>query len=74
MKGVKKSFSELVHPSIPQTEYYVYTFGGIVGAVGGSLGMFLGFSFWQLGKDIVSKVSRQETGGWRSNERIRSLD
>ena len=40
-----------------QTEYYVYSFSGIVGAVGGSLGMFLGFSFWQFGGDLVKKFS-----------------
>jgi hypothetical protein len=31
-----------------QSEYYVYTFSGIIGAVGGSLGMFLGDEFDQI--------------------------
>ncbi len=29
-----------------QTEFYVQTLGDIVGGVGGSLGLFIGFSFW----------------------------
>jgi hypothetical protein len=38
------------------TEYFVYTFTGILGSVGGSLGLFLGFSFWQLGVDLLAKA------------------
>ena len=29
-------------------EYYVYDFNGMLGSIGGSLGMFLGFSFFDL--------------------------
>ena len=44
-----------------------------MGAVGGTLGMFLGLSFWQLGKDdVVSRVSRETGGGGgREHERGR---
>ena len=41
-----------------KSEYYVYTIGGIIGAVGGSLGMFLGFSFWQMGGDLITRMKR----------------
>ena len=45
-----------------QGEYFIYSFSGILGTVGGSLGMFLGFSFWQTGGDLI----RRE---WRRQER-----
>ena len=41
----------------PQSEYYVQTLGGIVGEVGGSLGLFLGFSIWQCGLFCVKRAA-----------------
>ena len=41
---------------LPQSEYYVYSLSGIVGTVGGSLGMFLGFSFWQSAVCIANRM------------------
>jgi hypothetical protein len=43
-----------------QSEYYVYTFSGIIGAIGGYLGMFLGFLFWQLGGDDIAKIPSKD--------------
>ena len=45
-------------------EYRIYDTAGMVGTVGGSLGLFLGFSFYGALSDIldllVKKIARQE--------------
>ena len=33
--------------TVVEEEYWIYDFNGIVGMVGGSLGLFIGFSFLQ---------------------------
>ncbi len=38
---------------LTRTEYYIYSFSGALGVVGGSLGMFLGFSFWEIGRNFL---------------------
>jgi hypothetical protein len=38
-------------------EYLIYDFPGIVSSVGGSLGLFLGFSFFQCGGYFMTKLS-----------------
>jgi hypothetical protein len=38
-------------------EYLIYDFPGIVSSLGGSLGLFLGFSFFQCGDYFMTKVS-----------------
>ena len=45
-EGVKGAWFWLEGPKIKvEEEYMVYSFSGIVGTVGGSLGLFIGFSF-----------------------------
>ena len=45
-EGVKGAWFWLEGPKIKvEEEYKVYSFSGIVGTVGGSLGLFVGFSF-----------------------------
>ena len=39
-----------------QGEYKIYTFTGIVSSVGGSLGLFLGLSFWDFFQMLISKT------------------
>ena len=38
------------------TEYKVYDFSGILGSVGGSLGLFIGFSFLDMILYIINRV------------------
>ena len=38
-------------------EYKVYDFNGILGSVGGSLGLFIGFSFLDMMIYLISKAS-----------------
>ena len=38
-------------------EYKVYDFNGILGSVGGSLGLFIGFSFLDMMIYFISKAS-----------------
>ncbi len=40
-------------------DYLLFDFGSIVSAVGGSLGLFLGFSCWQMVKTASSALNRQ---------------
>ena len=44
-------------------EYMVYDFNGILGSVGGSLGLFIGFSFLDVMIHLISKTSNWN--GWR---------
>ena len=37
------------------TEYYLYDFATIVSAVGGNLGLFLGFSCYSIGKSFLDR-------------------
>ena len=37
------------------TEYYLYDFAAIVSAVGGNLGLFLGFSCYSIGKSLLDR-------------------
>ena len=37
------------------TEYYLYDFPAIVSAVGGNLGLFLGFSCYSTGKSLMDR-------------------
>ena len=39
-----------------ETEYKVYDFTGILGSVGGSLGLFIGFSFLDVILCIINKA------------------
>ncbi len=41
------------------SEYALYDFGTIVGAVGGSLGLFLGFSCFQCGGWLINIAWRK---------------
>ena len=43
-----RSFTESVH-----IETEIYNFNAIVASVGGSLGLFLGFSFYEYGKRLI---------------------
>ena len=36
-------------------EYYLYDFPAIVSAVGGSMGLFLGFSFYSSAKNLLDR-------------------
>lgn len=36
-------------------DYYLYDGSSIVAAVGGNLGLFLGFSCYSLGKDLIDR-------------------
>ena len=38
------------------TEYKVYDFSGILGSVGGSLGLFIGFSFLDMILYMINRV------------------
>ena len=44
-------------------EYYIYDFNGIVGTVGGSLGLFVGFSFLHCMLFFLSSL-RNKCGKW----------
>ena len=39
------------------TEYYLYDFAAIVSAVGGNMGLFLGFSCYSIGKSLLDPIS-----------------
>ena len=41
---------------IRYTENYLYDFSAIISAVGGSMGLFLGFSFYSMSKNLVDRV------------------
>ena len=38
------------------TEKYIHDFSSIISAVGGSMGLFLGFSFYAMGKSLIDRV------------------
>ena len=44
-------------------EYLLYDFNAIVSAVGGSLGLFLGFSCYEIVKMCLNKVSGDKKSG-----------
>ena len=39
-----------------QTEYLIYDFNGLLGFIGGTLGLFIGFSFYGLLTDIINSA------------------
>ena len=39
-----------------QTEYLIYDFNGLLGFIGGTLGLFIGFSFYGLLTDLINSV------------------
>ncbi len=39
-----------------QEEYLIFDFSNIVVSAGGSLGLFLGFSFYQFGQAMMEKI------------------
>ena len=39
-----------------QTEYLIYDFNGLVGSVGGTLGIFIGFNFYDILARIVDNI------------------
>ena len=43
------------------TEKYLYDFPAIISAVGGSMGLFLGFSFYAMGKNLIDRLLWQLT-------------
>ena len=46
----------LMGPTIESTtEYYLYDFAAIVSAVGGNMGLFLGFSCYSTGKSLMDR-------------------
>ena len=38
------------------TEKYLYDIPAIISAVGGSMGLFLGFSFYAMGKNLIDRL------------------
>ena len=40
-----------------QTEYLIYDFNGLLGFIGGTLGLFIGFSFYGLLTDLINTAS-----------------
>ena len=42
-------------------EYKIYDFFGMVGSIGGSLGLLLGFSFFGILSDLIDVISQQRT-------------
>ena len=38
------------------TEKYLYDFSAITSAVGGSMGLCLGFSFYAMGKNLIDRL------------------
>ena len=38
------------------TERYLYDVSAIISAVGGSMGLFLGFSFFAMGKSLIDRI------------------
>ena len=46
---------------IVEKEYLVYDFIGIVGSVGGTLGLFIGFSFYDLFIYPIDKFMKKES-------------
>ena len=43
------------HAVTSTTEYYLYDFAAIVSAVGGNMGLFLGFSCYSTGKSLMDR-------------------
>ena len=41
---------------VRQIEKYLYDFPAIISAVGGSMGLFLGFSFYAMGKNLIDRL------------------
>ena len=41
---------------VRHTEKYLYDFPAIISAVGGSMGLFLGFSFYAMGKNLIDRL------------------
>ena len=52
---VKAEYQSFTESLLIETE--VYTFNTIVASVGGSLGLFLGFSFYEYGKRLIDNLS-----------------
>ena len=46
---------------VRHTEKYLYDFPAIISAVGGSMGLFLGFSFYAMGKNLIDRLLWQLT-------------
>ena len=46
---------------IVEKEYLIYDFIGIVGSVGGTLGLFIGFSFYDLFIYPIERFMKKET-------------
>ena len=44
---------------LAKSEFYIYNLSSIIGTIGGSLGMFLGFSLYHTGKDLIGKIQRR---------------
>ena len=58
--GFKETSFWLEGPKITiEEEYVVYSFTGIVGTVGGSLGLFIGFSFFDCLMFGFKKLTRK---------------
>ena len=54
----------LVGPEVKvEEEYVVYSFSGIVGTVGGSLGLFIGFSFLDCLLLGVKRLANMSSSG-----------
>ena len=55
-EGIRDLNMKISSPVVKvNTEYKVYDFNGIVGSVGGSLGLFIGFSFFDFLLYILDK-------------------
>ena len=55
-----------------EEDYEVYDFNGILGSVGGSLGLFIGFSFLDMMIYLMTKArkwGRRACSGWFSNKK-----
>ena len=51
-------------------EYKVYDFNGILGSVGGSLGLFIGFSFLDMMICLLSRVKKWSSpASWYCNKK-----
>ena len=42
-----------------QSEYLIYDFNGLLGFIGGTLGLFIGFSFYGFISTILGYIQRQ---------------
>ena len=56
-----------------QTEYLVYDLNGLVGFVGGTLGLFLGFSFFEVIKIILGMLKSVIITYWPRNRKLSSV-